>query len=360
MKCRFMRIVFFCLNILLLVTFCSCSNKSEKQANRSVRVKVAKIGSVQVNGEQGYSGTVEESDGVSISFSTTGTVRSINVSEGQMVGSGQLLATLDGADQSSALASSKAVTQQAREALRQAQDTYNRSKRLHEGGVISDSKWVEAQTALSEAQQALKSTEALEKISSKSSSDTRLKAPFSGYVALKAADVGQNVVAGEMILKLVKIDQVKVKISVPEEEISHIVKGENMLITCDAMSGATFYGRVIEKGVAADPLSRTYEVKLLVDNPAHKLLPGMICNVYTSFRRGQMSVFVPAMVVQLNPDNRMFVWIVKNGKATKRFINFVADTSQGVRVSGGLEPGDLLIVEGQQMVSEGTPCTIIK
>lgn len=73
-----------------------------------------------------------------------------------------------------------------------------------------------------------------------------------------------------------------------------------------------------------------------------------------------MSVFVPAKVVQINPDNRMFVWIVKNGRATKRYINFLSDTSQGIRVNGGLEPGDRPIVEGQQKVSEGTRCEIIK
>ena len=73
-----------------------------------------------------------------------------------------------------------------------------------------------------------------------------------------------------------------------------------------------------------------------------------------------MSVFVPANVVQLNEDNRFFVWVVSGGKARKRFIHFVADTSQGVRVDGGLQPGDLLIVEGQQKVSEGTLCEIIK
>ena len=56
----------------------------------------------------------------------------------------------------------------------------------------------------------------------------------------------------------------------------------------------------------------------------------------------------------------MFVWIVKNGRATKRYINFLGDTSQGVRVNGGLEPGDRLIVEGQQKVSEGTRCEIVK
>lgn len=346
--------------IVVVFVLSACGGHQEKASQKAVKVKVTQVGAVQVNGERGYSGTVTEENGVSLSFSTAGTIRTMPVSEGQMVSRGQLIATLDGVDQASTLSSAHAVTQQARQALRQAQDTYNRSKGLHEAGVISDAKWVQAQTALEEAREALKSAAALENISRKGQGDTRLTAPYAGYISTKATDVGQNVIPGEMVVKLVHIDRVKVKISVPEAEIEAITPGETMLITCDALSGQAFYGRVVEKGVSADPLSRTYEVKLLIDNPQHKLLPGMICNVYSRFTRGQTSVFVPANVVQLNEDNRVFVWVVKDGKATKRFINFLADTSQGVRVSGGLQPGDLMIVEGQQKVSEGTKCEIVK
>lgn len=344
--------------LALLAALCSCGGSQKKTELKPVKVKVQQVGAVQVNGERGYSGTVTEENGVSLSFSTAGTIKTMPISEGQMVGRGQLIATLDGSDQKNTQASAHAVTAQARQALRQAQDTYNRSKGLHEAGVISDAKWVQAQTALEEAKEAVRSAEALEGISRKSSGDTRLTAPYAGYISTKSADVGQNVLPGEMVAKLVHIDKVKVKISVPEQEVDRIKRGETMMITSDAAEGQTFYGTVSEKGVAADPLSRTYEVKLLVDNKAHQLLPGMICNVYSRFKRGEVSVFVPVKVVQLNPDNKMFVWIVKDGKATKRFINFISDTSQGVRVSGGLEPGDQLIVEGQQKVSEGTLCQI--
>lgn len=338
----------------------SCGNSQPDKADRTVRVKVMSVGNEQVNGEHAYSGTVEEESGVSLSFATTGTLQSLNVDEGQIVKSGQLIATVDGVTQAGAQASAHAVTEQARTAVRQAEDTYNRAKRLHDAGVISDSKWVEAQTALDAARQGARSAAALESVSAKGTNDTRLTAPFSGYVSQKTVEVGQNVIPGQMIIKLVHIDRVKIKISVPEEEIGKVTIGEEMLVRCSAADVPDLYGKVVEKGVSADPLSRTYEVKLLVDNPGFKLLPGMICNVYTSFTRGQMSVFVPANVIQLNPDNRMFVWVVKNGKATKRFINYVADTSQGVRVNGGIEPGDQLIVEGQQKVSEGTRCEIIK
>lgn len=343
----------------LLAVLCSCGSKQKETVQKPVKVKVMQVGAVQVNGERGYSGTVTEENGVSLSFSTAGTIRTMPVSEGQMVSRGQLIATLDGSDQQNTQASTHAVTQQARSALRQAQDTYNRSKGLHESGVISDAKWVQAQTALAEAKEALKSAEALEGIARKSQGDTRLTAPYAGYISNKSADVGQNVIPGEMVVKLVHIDKVKVGIGVPEGEIEQIKKGEEMMISCDALNKSIFYGKVTEVGVTADPITRTYDVKLLVNNPDHKLLPGMICNVYSRYHRGEMSVFVPAKIVQLNPDNRTFVWIVKNGKATKRYINFISDTSQGVRVSGGLEPGDQLIVQGQQKVSEGTPCTVI-
>lgn len=323
-------------------------------------MKVTRVGAVQINGERGYSGTVTEENGVSLSFTTAGTVKAIYVAEGQMVKAGQTIAVLDGANQNSTLASSHAVTMQAQQALRQAQDTYNRSKGLHASGVISDAKWVQAQTALAEAKEAVRSAAALERISRKSMGDTRLTAPYAGYISRKPVEVGQNVAPGEMIAELMHIDRVKVKISVPENEIDMIQKGEVMMVCCDAVGGQSFYGRVVEKGVEADPLSRTYDVKIMLDNPQHRLLPGMICQVYSRFQRGQMSVFVPANVVQLNEDNRFFVWVVSGGKARKRFIHFVADTSQGVRVNGGLEPGDLLIVEGQQKVSEGTVCEIIK
>ena len=350
----------FLIAIAAVLVLGSCGDSEPSKANKPVRVKVMQIGSVQVNGEHAYSGTVEEESGVSLSFSVAGTLRSVSVEEGQIVNAGQLVATVDGIDQAGAQASAHAVTGQARAALQKAQDDYNRAKRLHDEGVISDSRYVSAKTALDAARQAVNSAAALETISDKSSRDTRLVAPFSGYVTRKNVEVGQNVIPGQMVVELVHIDRVKIKISVPEEEIDKIHKGEEMLVRCSAAGSADLYGKVVEKGVSADPLSRTYDVKLLVDNQGNKLLPGMICDVYTSFTRGQMSVFVPANVIQLNPDNQMFVWVVKNGKATKRVINYVADTSQGVRVNGGLEPGDQLIVSGQQKVSEGTPCEIIK
>ena len=71
-------------------------------------------------------------------------------------------------------------------------------------------------------------------------------------------------------------------------------------------------------------------------------------------------VFVPANLVQLDSDNKTFVWVVNGGKAVKREITISSETAQGAQVSGGLASGDQLIVAGQQKVSNGMKVEIVK
>lgn len=89
----------FLIAIAAVLVLGSCGDSEPSKANKPVRVKVMQIGSVQVNGEHAYSGTVEEESGVSLSFSVAGTLRSVSVEEGQIVNAGQLVATVDGIDQ---------------------------------------------------------------------------------------------------------------------------------------------------------------------------------------------------------------------------------------------------------------------
>ncbi|MBQ3744365.1 MAG: biotin/lipoyl-binding protein [Prevotella sp.] len=79
----------------VLMALCSCGEKKQAAAEQTVRVKVQQIQAEAVNGEQGFSGTIEEQSGSSLSFATSGTIKRIYVSEGQTVGAGQLIGELD-------------------------------------------------------------------------------------------------------------------------------------------------------------------------------------------------------------------------------------------------------------------------
>ena len=331
---------------MAMMLLCSCGEKKETVQEQTVRVKVQQITAEAVNGEQGFSGTIEEQSGASLSFAGTGTIKRIYVSAGQTVGAGQLIAELDPTTMENAYTISKT-------ALEQAQDTYNRMKELHEAGSLPEMQWIQIENQL-------KSATASEAMAKKALADTKLYAPFGGFIASKNAEMGQNAGPGVPIVQLVNIGSVKVKISVPENDVQRIKKGSSMKIIVPALGNREFSGTVTERGVSADPRSRTYEVKATIQNSDGQLLPGMICQAFTNYMQGTTGVFIPANLVQLDSDNSTFVWVVNGDKAVKRVIVISSETAQGAQVSGGLSDGDQLIVAGQQKVSNGMKVEIVK
>lgn len=360
--------------VIMLVALCGCGKNKKTKEVQPVRVKVEQVKAVAVNGEQGFSGTIEEQSGVALSFSTPGTIKRIYVSEGQMVGKNQLIAELDPTIMGNSVTAAQATTNQAHDMVEQAKatyaqakDAYDRLKLLHDNGSLPEIQWIEAmtnlrqaETMLRSAQSGVKSASAMEKIANKELSDTRLYAPFSGYISAKSSEIGQSAAPGMPVVKLVDISRVKVKIAVPEDEVGRISKGTQMMVRVPALGSRSFYGQVTEKGVSADPRSRTYEVKATIPNGDRQLLPGMICQAFTNYMQGATGVFVPANLVQLDSDNKTFVWVVNGDKAVKRQIFIDGETSQGAKVSQGLADGDQLIVSGQQKVSNGMKVEVVK
>ncbi|MGI6223107.1 MAG: efflux RND transporter periplasmic adaptor subunit [Prevotella sp.] len=336
------------------VMMTGCGGGHHKKVQNIVSVKTITPVSGEAVGGQGYPGTIEEVSGSSLSFAGAGTLKALYVKEGQNVRAGQLIGIIDATSNSNAVAVAHATTLQAQESLRQAQDAYRRMKMLHDNGSLPEIKWVDVETKLSQARQMVQQASASEKIARKGLTDTRLLAPFSGYISKKLAEVGQNVGPGIPVVQLVKIDQVKVKISVPDEEVSKLTIGQTVRFRVPSLGNRLYSGKVTEKNVAADPVSRQYEVKALVNNPDHKLLPGMVCDAYAENRTLGSGMALPADIIQIDTDSRPFVWTVVGGKARKAYVTLGENVGESVYIIGGLNPSDKVIVSGQQKVSNGT------
>jgi RND family efflux transporter MFP subunit len=337
--------------IYLVTTIClittSCSNTETVKEKTAIDVKVLSTQKTEVFTGQSFSGTIEESSASTISFSVGGTVKTIDVSPGQRIAKGQLIATLDPTQVQSAFDAAEAT-------LNQAKDAYDRLAKLHDNNSLPEIQWVEVESKLKQAQSAYD-------ISRKNLKDTRLYAPFSGYVKDKSVEVGTNVVPGMPVIDLVTIDNVKVCISVPETEISKISIGNDVNIQVPALENRIFVGKINEKGVSANSLSRSYEVKAVVRNSDNSLLPGMLCTLFWTGDGGNESaILVPTNVVQLDNSNRNFVWVAADGKAVKKYVELGQFAGDKVIVVSGLSEGDNLIVEGQQKVSDSMKVNIIK
>lgn len=154
----------------------------------------------------------------------------------------------------------------------------------------------------------------------------------------------------------------KVKIAIPETEIAGISLAQEAEVAVPALGDRKFSGVIVEKGIVAHPLSRSYDVKIRVENSGEDLMPGMVTEVTLDENTSASSeqCIIPAHIVQLDENNRSFVWIEKEGKARKCVVDCGDFTANGIRIISGLKKGDRIIVEGQQKVCEGTDLTFLE
>ena len=337
-------LVAFIISCMMLT---GCTEKSRKLEKKNVKVETISVGNTNLGGTKDYVGTIEEKMGSTLSFEIAGNITSIRVEEGDRVSKGQLLATINPTTVKEAHRATLTT-------LKQAQDAYRRFLPLHQSGTISDMKWVEIGSKLEQAK-------AAESIARQQLSHSTLTAPFAGVIAAKNVDLGTYVLPGQPVLKLANVAQVNAKISVPEAEISHLHVGDKVKLTVAALSGAIFRGTISEKGIDANPISHTYDVKVGITNPQGRLLPGMVCNAQVQGSAATPShITVPPQSIELDVDNSRFVWTVVNGKAHQQPVTTGDFEGDGIVILSGLKAGDQVIINGQQKVSEGMNVDTVK
>ncbi len=330
--------------ILLIVSaiFAGCKKNEKKTEERIVTVN-AIIAAEETFGEKRtYVGTVEESKAVILSFEAGGNVKEIFVNVGDHVTAGQLLARLDKESVQSAYDMAKST-------LEQAEDGYKRAKQLYDNGSLPEIKWVEVQTKLAQAK-------SMEEISRQSLQHCELYSPAAGVIGTKNIEVGANVSPFQPAFKLMNIRQLKVKTSIPENEISKIGIGEKAEVIVPAVGDEIFEAEVVEKSIEAEILSHSYEIKCLFTGKHEKLLPGMVCKV-NIVQPDEKGFVIPSKAVQAMPEG-LGIWIIKNGVAKRRLIKSNRYVANGVLVLEGISQNDTIVVEGYQKLYDNAKVEI--
>ena len=329
------------LGLLALWIISSCNEKKENETKSPTRVKT-EIVSLDGNVEkQEYVGIVEENKATAVSFTGMGVVRQMLVSEGQPVGRGQLIATMDDTQARNMLISAEAQ-------MAQADDALQRYRLLHENGSLPDVQWVEIQSKVTQAKSQLA-------MAKKNVADCRLTAPVGGIIGHKHVSAGETVLPSQAVVTIFDIHTVKVKVAIPESDMNAITSNTPSTIRIDA-AGKIVHGGRIEKGVSADALTHTYDIRIHVANPDRKLLPGMVANVNLRHHaNGDAAVTLPLTSVQRRSDGTLFVWTVGKGDAAHRTTVKIGETmGNRVAITDGIVVGQRVVTEGYQKLSEGT------
>lgn len=328
--------------LLGLMVVCSCGEKKKELQKAPVRVKTTVLSPAFVNDAQTYVGIIEEREATAVSFTGMGVVRRVLVGEGETVSRGQLLAEMDDTQARNLLSGAEA-------SMRQSEDALERYKMLHDNGSLPEVQWVEIQSKVAQAKSQWE-------VAKKNLSDCRLVAPVSGIVGKKLVGAGETAMPSQAVVTILDVSTVKVKVAVPEADISAIHAGTPTAIKVEAV-GAEVKGGRIEKGIEADALTHTYDVRINVVNSDRKLLPGMVASVRfeQDGSHGIAGKALPVTAVQRAADGSLFVWVIDKDSTARRVpVDIGRTAGNNVTITDGLNIGQRVVTEGYQKLSEGT------
>jgi membrane fusion protein (multidrug efflux system) len=340
------------LTLLISITFltiagCTGNSKNDGQVKAPINVRVERARMADGTHAIAYSGTLEESETIPLTFPVVGSVSRVLVSEGDAVKKGELLATVNPE-------SFRNVYEMSLASEKQAEDSYKRLQPMYKNGNLPEVKLVEVETGLAKAHSATV-------IARKNLDDCRLLSPVDGLVGRRTIEPGMTTLPNVTSLTIVKIGKVFARVPVSENEIASIRKGQKAKITIAALNNAVFHGTVEEIGVLADPLAHTYMIKIGIVNRDLSIRSGMICTVLIPQSAAIGGVTVPCAAVTVDEGGRNFVYTVDSsrGFATRRFVTPGALLTDGMQIAAGLQADELVVVSGQHKLVDGAAVHIV-
>lgn len=269
-----------------------------------------------------------------------------SVSEGTHVSTGDVVARLDDARYAARL-------EAARSSLAQAEATQKRMKNLHQSKLATDADVENALTAFQQANSAL--------VSARLDLDRCIiKAPFSGFVDLYTVEKGAFLSAGMPVARLLDISTVKVRLGVPESDITKATTPDAFNVYIPALGETPLQGgRILRTARKAGNMAKLFDMDLVFDNPKENILPDMFARVELVKEKKEDALVVPLYSV-ITRDNAQVVYVANGDKAALRQV--VTGIQEGwlVEIREGLEAGDNVIVTGHRSVDDGRGIHVVK
>ncbi|MGC7879782.1 efflux RND transporter periplasmic adaptor subunit, partial [Desulforudis sp. 1190] len=172
----------------------------------------------------------------------------------------------------------------------------------------------------------------------------------------RTADPGEMAMTGVPVVTIVDLDSVYVECGASEKQINRFKIGQEVMVKIAAVSAEPLRGKITHLSPVADPRTKAYNLKIELKNEKQLIKPGMFAEVDLGAEADE-KVLVPRDAV-LSREGKTIVFVVENGKAMMREVRTGASDGRRIAVESGLNPGDRVIVTGQDILVDGAPVTI--
>jgi membrane fusion protein, multidrug efflux system len=341
-------------------------------------IEVAPVESRPIDRYLRVTGTLVADEQAEVSAEAPGRVVSTPVERGTRVAQGAVLARISATETSAQLLEAEANAAQiearlgltadqsfdpsqvpdvmhAKASLDLAEAEFGRIKSLLDQKVVSQSEYdqrrsqVDAarqqhQVARNVAEQSFRSLQAARAriaLARKAQADTTIRAPFSGIVAERLVSVGDYVTRGARVATVVRVDPMRVELTVPEQAVSLIKVGQQVKIAVDAYPGETFLAniRYVSPSLRAD--QRALTIEGIAANRDGRLKPGLFATASIQQPVSAPALLVPAAAVETIAGTAR-VYVVKDAKADERIVTVGETVGQQVEITSGLAKGELV------------------
>ncbi|WP_407353804.1 efflux RND transporter periplasmic adaptor subunit [Luteimonas sp. R10] len=346
---------------LLLLAACGAQEQAGEDAE-AVRVAVAVAEEATFGERFSLTGTLTAERDAQLSPRVDGLVARVHVDAGDRVGAGQVLVELDPAVGRQALARVRAQVAEAEAAAREAGRLFAEARRLGEDRYIAASQVDARESELRLAQAALESARASAREQAELVERHVLPAPFDGVVAEKLTEAGEWVQRGTPVLSLVATDRVRLDLRAPQERFAQLDDDARVRVFADALGGAPLPARIGARVPVTDPGARTFLLRLLVDDPEARLLPGTSARAEIDLPAEAPALAVSRDALLRQPDGGHSLFVVEDGEdgpvARQRSVRVLRERDELVAVSGDLQPGQRVVVRGNEALEDGQPVDV--
>ncbi|MEO5702355.1 MAG: efflux RND transporter periplasmic adaptor subunit [Gammaproteobacteria bacterium] len=311
----------------------------------AIPVEVALVRTGMISVDIGAVGSLLANESVLIRPEIAGRITDVHFSEGQQVGKGIKLVTIDATELRAQVAESAS-------AVKLNKLNFERARELSQRKLMSRQEYDQAQANLSESQ-------ARQNLNEARLSKTVLSAPFAGVLGLRKVSPGDYVQPGEDIVNLEDISSLKLDFRVPETYLAKIAPDQTVEVHVDAFPDHGFKGNVYAIEPRIDEVTRSILLRARIPNEDGRLRPGMFARVTLTLEQRPNALLIPEQA--LVPDGTArFVFRMVDGKAVRQKVIIGQRRSGEIEIQEGLNPGDTVVTAGQMKIRDGAAVMVMQ
>ncbi|HDP68341.1 MAG TPA: efflux RND transporter periplasmic adaptor subunit [Candidatus Marinimicrobia bacterium] len=359
---------------ILSLTGCGKSpGTGDGQEEKIIPVNVTRVVRGSIENKIPFLGDIKAYQQVHVYAKVPEQITALYVDINDIVAKGDVLATVKDVSIRQGVLQAEAALSAARAQYNNVKTEWERIQQLYKESAVSKMQYDAVKAQKESAKSGVKQAAAALESAKEQLANTKIKAPISGIIAARNYELGDQTSPQMPAFTIIDVSKLKIHIDVIESEISRVKEGQKVLVKVTSYPDELFTGRVDKVYPVLNPLTRSAQVEIVIDNPDYRLRPGMYASVNIITEKKDDVLLIPAHAI-IEKTNLQYlgseisntkvttekhVFIVKDNLALRRFVTTGIEDGGTVEILTGLNTNDILVTLGQYDLADSIKVRIV-